>query len=127
MLSIKEKDIQGYLLNYFKAKNIQAIAEYKIPLEGNKDRIDIFLVDRNIIIEIKKASEYKGAVGQLIAYQNCMVQAGHHPPALILCLFGVHHTPRETVLSVCNAHNIRLLYCAVQIELQDLTNKTILN
>lgn len=117
------------LMNFFKQKNIQAIAEYKPPnvIIETKDRVDIYLPRKNTIIEIKRTNKFKEAIGQLHTYSQYMVLAKIPEPNKVLALFG--HTTQsqsDTIRKVCKEENIQLLYFQVNIVLKDITNDELL-
>jgi hypothetical protein len=126
---LKEKEFQRLLLDYFKERKIEAIAEYTPPqiFINTKDRVDIFLPSKNTIIEIKRASKFKDAIGQVETYCKYLVLAKLPEPKKVICLFG--HTTQsqsDTIRKVCNESNITLLYFKLNIQLKNITSNELL-
>ena len=63
------------------------------------------LVNGDIVVEIKKASHWKHALGQLISYNFVLERR-----EMWLILFGSSSIPRRSIEAICNSQNVKVLF-----------------
>jgi hypothetical protein len=63
---MKEHDVHQAVLKHLRSQGHRVLSEYKL----NCGRMDMYLPDKGIIIEVKNERSVKHAIGQLIAYKE---------------------------------------------------------
>lgn len=120
----EEQIYQKLLLQYFRDNKIDAIPEYNI---GGKDRIDIYLPQTHTIIEIKKATQFKHAMGQVLTYAQYFTLARRKPPKMLVCLFGAIAADKSIkIQEIYKEKGIYLWFVATKFFLQDISGGKLL-
>jgi hypothetical protein len=125
----EEHIYQKLLLQYFRENKIHALPEYQI---GGQDRIDIYLPHASFtpsdkshshtIIEIKKATQFKQAMGQILTYAQYFTLARKSPPEMLICLFGAIAPDKSIkIQEIYKEKGIHLWFVATRFFLQDVT------
>lgn len=98
---MKERDVHNAVLHFLQRQGHFVLSEYALDC----GRVDLYLPQRSIIIEVKKFSAIKHAIGQLVTYNVEL------PVKSLQCIYfdAKGKMPSAASTRVASSHNIKLI------------------